>query len=84
MPVPVQIRTPRWYRVDVFETPANCLWCNWLGEKQSERLAHLQLSSPECFWRIIDQTAREVALHAANHVVVFRVPSLAPGTVGRV
>ena len=51
IPVPVQIRIPRLYSVDVFDTPAN--WKNLIHEynvfRESDVLNYLKLTSPESF-----------------------------------
>lgn len=73
IPVPVQIRIPRLYSVDVFETPAN--WKNLMHEydvfRDVDILEYLQLTSPDSFGRICNKTLREVTLDTCDHVVIF-------------
>ena len=75
-PVPVQIRMPRLYSVDVFETPANCVQRISGGRQCKMNHTNLQLPGPQSSGWVIDQTAREVTLHTTDHVVVLCVRTL--------
>lgn len=75
IPVPVQIRIPRLYRVDVFETPANCAHVSmWAGNTASS--SHLQFTRPKGLWRVTNETFGEITLHTSNQEVVLGVRAL--------
>lgn len=59
MPVPVQMRIPRLYRVDVLETPAN-FEHKLRGKKNSTGSPYLQFPGPEGLRWILDQAASKV------------------------
>jgi len=42
----------------------------------------LELARPDCFRRVVDQALGEVALDAADHVVVLGVPALGDDAEG--
>ena len=59
IPVPVQIRIPRLYSLDVFETPAS--YCSISSDQSEDQfVTDLQLSRPDVRRRIIDKALGEV------------------------
>lgn len=62
IPVPVHIRMPRLYSVEVFDTPANYEMCHDLRGIRSndEDAANLEFAGPNRMRRIVDEAAGEV------------------------
>lgn len=65
IPVPVHIRIPRLYSVEVLDTPAN-----WKGVTDRpargmvvDGAAHLELTCPNFLWRVVDESAGKIALY---------------------
>lgn len=67
IPVPVQIRMPRLYSFDVFETPAS--WSTMSSCPTEGRfITDFQFSRPDMRWRIVDEALSKVAYRSdENH-----------------
>ena len=63
IPVPVQIRIPRLYRVEVLDTPAN--WYQIKSKSRKTKLimcsdSNLEFTCPQGPRRVIDEASREI------------------------